>query len=560
MRFPGTLSARIIIGFAVLIVTFGGISLSAVLTTDQLNSTIRAIRIGYLQLALDSRDLAEKQRALHEYLAEELSGEPTARRMELRLNRYRGPRRQYLDSIDKTLADLPDIPVIHARDIARTARSVREIRDLVAETEPLYQQLKDDPPLERLGALPLRPTPNRGRAPAPEPRPDVRQDAVASHPRPGGGEPRAGAPTGAGLSTGEIALRSLERLERGISSRTRDLERDQRNDVQDTARALERGSAKMRVLTILWGAIALLLGVLITIWATVNLRPLRRLRDAAREIARGDYGQRIEERGPREVADLAREFNTIGSAIQERERELVRTERLAAVGKMAAMITHEVRNPLSSIGLNTEMLEEELAELSSGQAERATEARALCRAIQSELDRLTAITEEYLHFARLPKPKLQEEALGPIVKSLVDFERESMSARGVTVEVTLADNLPPVMVDEAQLRQALLNLLRNAGEAVAEVGSGRVRVYTRRGEEPRTAEVVVEDDGPGIVEELAAKIFDPFFSTKEGGTGLGLALTHQIVRDHGGSIRVESRPGHGAAFIVALSVAAGAPV
>jgi signal transduction histidine kinase len=299
--------------------------------------------------------------------------------------------------------------------------------------------------------------------------------------------------------------------------------------------------------------------MLITVWATVNLRPLRRLRDAAREIARGDYGQRIEERGPREVADLAREFNTMGSAIQERERELVRTERLAAVGKMAAMITHEVRNPLSSIGLNTELLEEELSALAKGQGDD-DEARALCRAIQSELDRLTAITEEYLRFARLPKPKLQEEALDPIVKSLVDFERESMSVRGVTLEVELAGDLPPVLVDEAQLRQALLNLLRNAGEAVAEVGAGRVMVYTRRGLEPRTAEIVVQDDGPGIVEELAGKIFDPFFSTKEGGTGLGLALTHQIVRDHGGAIRVESRPGHGATFIVSLSVAGSAAV
>jgi signal transduction histidine kinase len=250
----------------------------------------------------------------------------------------------------------------------------------------------------------------------------------------------------------------------------------------------------------------------------------------------------------------------MGSAIQERERELVRTERLAAVGKMAAMITHEVRNPLSSIGLNTELLEEEIGELMSEHGERAAEARALCSAIQSELDRLTMITEEYLHFARLPKPKLQEEALATIVKSVTDFEREPMSARGIQLEVELADGLAPVMVDEAQLRQALINLLRNAGEAVAEVGTGRVRVYTRRGPSPRTAEVVVQDDGPGIVEELAAKIFDPFFSTKDNGTGLGLALTQQIISDHGGTIRVESRPGHGASFIVSLVVAGGAPV
>jgi signal transduction histidine kinase len=284
------------------------------------------------------------------------------------------------------------------------------------------------------------------------------------------------------------------------------------------------------------------------VWATVNLRPLRRLRDAAREIARGDYGQRIRERGPREVADLAREFNTMGSAIQERERELVRTERLAAIGKMAAVITHEVRNPLSSIGLNTELLEEELGNLE----DRETgEARQLCRSIQSEVDRLTAITETYLHFARLPKPKLNSEVLNQIVQNLTDFERDPLMLRGVKLDVGLTPDLPQVTVDEGQIRQALLNLLRNAADAVSEIGGGRVAVTTQRGADG-SVQVVVEDDGPGIVEEMAGKIFDPFFSTKEGGTGLGLALTHQIVRDHSGTIAVESQPGRGARFIVSL--------
>jgi signal transduction histidine kinase len=533
MRFPGTLSARIIIGFAVLVVAFGGISLSAVLTTDNLNRTIRVIRIGYLQMALKSSDLKEKQQGLLLYLRDDLTGESSPRRVAMRLRRLREQRDSKLAVIEETLSDLHDIPPVQARSFRQTSTDVREIRVLIAETAPYYAQLLAAPPLEKPSASAGMSRPGGIVTPAPDP---------------------------ATAAAGEAALRRLQRLESRVNGKTVALEQRKRNDVQDTALGLEHGSRKMRLLTILWGAIALVLGVLITIWATVNLRPLGKLRDAAREIARGDYGQRIEERGPREVADLAREFNTMGSAIQERERELVRTERLAAVGKMAAMITHEVRNPLSSIGLNTELLEEELGELSEAHGERTNEARALCRAIQSELDRLTAITEEYLYFARLPKPKLQEELLGPIVKNLIDFEREPMSARGVTLELELADDLPPVMVDDGQLRQALLNLLRNAGEAVGEVGSGRVTVYTRRGSEPGTAEVVVEDDGPGIVEELAAKIFDPFFSTKEGGTGLGLALTQQIVHDHGGTIRVESRPGHGAAFIVALPVAGSPPL
>lgn len=524
MRFPGTLSARIIIGFAVLIVTFGGISISAVLTTDQLNRSIRVIRLGYLQLALETRDLADKQHGLLSYLRDELTGESSTRRVEARVRRFLASRDRLLEQIDNTLAGLDDVPSVHRKYMKVTARELASIRHLITGAGPLYHDLLAAPPIDRV----VQAGDKSGRDPA-------------------------------ALGRAKSALHTLQREESGINSQTQSLQNFQRNMVQDTARQLELGSRKMRLLTILWGAIALLVGLLITVWATVTLRPLRRLRDAAREIARGDYGQRIRERGPREVADLAREFNTMGSAIQERERELVRTERLAAIGKMAAMITHEVRNPLSSIGLNTELLEDELVVLEGDQ--RAAEAKALCRAIQGEVDRLTAITEEYLYFARLPKPKLQEEALAPIIQSLTDFEREPMSLRGVTLEAELAEDLPAALVDDAQLRQALLNLLRNGADAVAEVGHGRVRVATRAGDEPGTVEVVVQDDGPGIAHELAGKIFDPFFSTKDGGTGLGLALTHQIVRDHGGTIRVESSPGHGARFVVALPVAAsGRPV
>lgn len=517
MRFPGTLSARIIFGFAALIITFGGISVSAVLTTDQLNRTIRVIRTGFLQLALETRDLAERQSGLLGYLRDELAGESMPRRVENRLKRLVNSRERLIQQIGDTLAGLDDTPESHRRSMEKTADQLAEIRKLVAEAAPLYAEVEAAPPIDRVLEAP----------------------------------DRMGLPA-AKVEAAQAALRKLVRHEQRINGRTQSLQNFQRNEVQDTARHLEHGARQMRFLTILWGATALLVGLLITIWATVNLRPLRRLRDAAREIARGDYGQRIDERGPREVADLAREFNTMGSAIQERERELVRTERLAAIGKMAAMITHEVRNPLSSIGLNTELLEEELGQLDG---ERPAEARALCRAIQAEVDRLTDITETYLHFARLPKPKLQEESLNQIVRSTTDFEREPMSLRGVKLEVELADQLPAVLVDDAQVRQALLNLLRNAADAVAEVGPGAVRVATRAGE-PGYVEVVVEDDGPGIHEELAGKIYDPFFSTKEGGTGLGLALTHQIVRDHGGTIRVDSRPGHGARFTVALPAAA----
>jgi signal transduction histidine kinase len=294
-----------------------------------------------------------------------------------------------------------------------------------------------------------------------------------------------------------------------------------------------------------------------TAWATLTLRPLSRLREGARRIARGDYASRVASTGPVEVAELGRELNAMAQAIEERERELVRTERLAVAGKMAAMITHEVRNPLSSIGLNTELLEEELGALP---AERSAEARGLCRAITHEVDRLTAITEEYLHFARLPKPRVHPEQINAVVQPLVDFEREALALRDITLAAELAADLPHVAVDDGQLRQALLNLIRNGADAVADVGGGAVTVRTRQAEGPggrAVVEIEVADDGPGIAPDLLPKLFDPFFSTKEGGTGLGLALTHQIVREHGGSIRVDSTPGEGARFVVVLPALTG---
>ena len=276
---------------------------------------------------------------------------------------------------------------------------------------------------------------------------------------------------------------------------------------------------------------------------TASLRPLRRLGSAARRIAAGEYGNRIEEQGPAEVAELAREFNAMGRAVEERERELVRSERLAAVGKMAAMITHEVRNPLSSIALNTELLEEELAQMPG-------EARDICRSITREVDRLTAITEEYLSFARLPKPRLAPGALPALVDDLARFVREDLASRQVVLEVSHAADVPPALCDEAQIRQALLNLVRNASEAVAGRGGGHVWVRTRATDTHVAVEVA--DDGPGIAAELRERLFDPFVSTKDGGTGLGLALTHQIVRDHGGAIHVTSKPGEGATFTIEL--------
>ena len=181
----------------------------------------------------------------------------------------------------------------------------------------------------------------------------------------------------------------------------------------------------------------------------------------------------------------------MAAALDEREQRLIRSERLAAVGKIAAQITHEVRNPLSSIGLNAEMLEEE----TSG------EARKLARAIVKEVDRLTEITEEYLRFARLPRPKLEREDVGELVQSLVAFMHQELEGRGVTVDARVEPGLPPVAADEHQLRQALLNLMRNAVEAMRQGGRltlTAARVPATTTATGRSIELTIADTGEGI--------------------------------------------------------------
>lgn len=224
---------------------------------------------------------------------------------------------------------------------------------------------------------------------------------------------------------------------------------------------------------------------------------------------------------------------------------LIHSERLAAIGRMAAHVTHEVRNPLSSIGLNVEMLEEETSE--SG-----PEVQALLRAIHREVDCLTAVTEEYLRLARLPEPRLEHGDIGETVREVAQFVRAEMQNAGVVFVVDAPEPLPPVAVDEAQLRQALLNLLRNAREAMPSTG-GHVRVSVAV--EGGHVVLRVADDGPGIAPEVQARIFDPFFTTKERGTGLGLPLTQQIVAAHGGRISVKGAPGQGTTFELAFPIA-----
>lgn len=497
-----TLSTRILLGFMALTITFGVITATLVVNMRQVEDQVLLIGNGYVPLALESKDLARRQDDLRNLL-EERFDEGTRRQVQnlnrLRKNRDNGLRatRRILDNVEKHVD-------VDPKQFAVTRPRIETLQRGVAALEPLYAELAGLAPGDT--RTPVDPTKS------------ARISEIVS---------------------------KLRTEERKLWAQTNQLSDQLERSVARTTNYLEENEHNLRLRTIYLGLTAVTLGLLVTAWVVITLRPLRRLREGARRIAAGDYASRISERGPAEVADLAREFNSMGRAVEERERELVRSERLAAVGKMAAMIAHEVRNPLSSIGLNTELLEDEL-----GEVPNATEARDLCRAIHREVDRLTVITEEYLAFARMPKPKLAAEAANPLVGALAAFVREDLAAKQVALATELAAGEPIASMDAAQIRQCLINLVRNATDAVVAKGGGHVTLRTRR--DGDRVELEVADDGVGIPADVVPRLFDPFFSTKEGGNGLGLALTQQIVREHGGELRVASVVGQGTTFTVSL--------
>ena len=224
-------------------------------------------------------------------------------------------------------------------------------------------------------------------------------------------------------------------------------------------------------------------------------------------------------------------------------RRMLRSERLAAVGTLAAGLAHEVRNPLNSAALQLTLLERRLT-----RGDEPASVLPIAEIIKSEIDRLDRLVREFLAFAQ-PRPleprPVDVAALFGAVTGLITPEADS---NHVAISVDVAPGTPAVLGEDERLRQVLLNLTRNAIEAM--IGGGQLRLIGRRA--GAEVEIVVEDDGSGFGEELP--VFDAFFTTKSHGTGLGLAIVHRIVADHGGTIRVESRPGR-TCFTLALPAA-----
>jgi signal transduction histidine kinase len=302
-------------------------------------------------------------------------------------------------------------------------------------------------------------------------------------------------------------------------------------------------------LLVLVGAATLLIGVLMALYARRVVSPLSLVTRRAQAVARGELTVQRALGSPDEIGELSRTFEGMVEAIAAARERVLASERLAAIGKMAAHVTHEIRNPLSSIALNLDLLEEELAQARDRAAELG-EARALLGAIGQEVQRLSVLSDQYLSMARRKPPELEECELLGLVRDAGSFMRPDLERSGVTLEVEGQEGLPLALVDPAQLRQVLFNLVRNAREALPEGG----HVWLRVALEGEALTVGVEDDGPGVPPQRVAQLFDPFFTTKDHGTGLGLAVSRQILLAHGGGLDYSPRGSGGSCFTARLPV------
>lgn len=310
----------------------------------------------------------------------------------------------------------------------------------------------------------------------------------------------------------------------------------------ETARDRER---TILILLLLLGGLTVLVGALMAFYARRVLGPLSRVTARADAVAGGDLTPQKAVDSGDEIGELSATFEGMVQAISDAREKLLASERLAAIGKMAAHVTHEVRNPLSSIALNLELLEEELGADDE-------EARNLLRAIGQEVERLSGLSDQYLSMARRKAPDVEESDLGALVYSAIEFMRPEVERHHVELQSNIAAQLPWVEVDQGQIRQVLFNLVRNAREAMP--GGGRVLIDVRQvGEE---LELRITDNGPGVPPEQIERLFDPFYTTKDHGTGLGLAVSRQVLTAHGGRLEYAPAIPHGSVFALYLPLKA----
>jgi two-component system NtrC family sensor kinase len=362
--------------------------------------------------------------------------------------------------------------------------------------------------------------------------------------------------------------------------------------VLDTDISLAKADVQLAESTrrmIVYTAVALMLIAVLSwfsIWRVVAV-PLKALEKGTHVLTAGDLGYQINLQSRDEIGDLAESFNRMSSQLQgehkeneawtrtleqrveQKTRELKRahehalhTEKMASIGKMAAVLAHEINNPLSGILTYAKLLRKWMERDGNGQDRR----QEICDSldlIASESRRCGDLVKNLLAFSRTTPMNLQDTDLNRVIEQSLRLVQHQLDLAAIHVEEKPDPELRQVRCDGAQIEQVLLALIMNAIDAMPQ--GGNLWITTERAPDEKFARIIVRDDGAGIPPEILPRIFEPFLTTKETGrgVGLGLAISHSILERHNGTIEVQSQPGRGTTFTVNLPFDAegvGAPV
>ena len=282
------------------------------------------------------------------------------------------------------------------------------------------------------------------------------------------------------------------------------------------------------------------------------LQPIKRLIFASQQWAGGNLDYRVETTAKDEIAELTNTFNLMASSLKERndrlkeytQQQIMKSERLATLGQLAAGVAHEINNPLGAILMYSHLSLEEMGAEDSH--------RRNLEKVVAEATRCKNIVRGLLDFARQSEPNVEESDANDILRRTLSLLQNQPLFQNIKVATALSPSPPKVMMDSGQIQQVFTNIIFNAAEAMA--GEGELFVASRVAPSGESIEIEFTDTGCGIPQENLEKIFDPFFTTKEvgRGTGLGLAVSYGIIARHKGTIEVKSEPGKGTTFIIRL--------
>ncbi len=314
--------------------------------------------------------------------------------------------------------------------------------------------------------------------------------------------------------------------------------------------------------------VALVSGVAITVARRIS-RPIHAMAEAAQRIAQGEYAQKVQVTTDDEVGYLASSFNTMAAELARAQQELqewgeklerkveqrtaelkamqnhlLQAEKMAAIGKLAAGVAHEINNPLTGVLTNSSLM---LQDLPSDDPKRED-----LQTIVNETLRCRKIVKGLLDFARQSTPQKQELVLNRVIEDVLALVKNQASFRNITVNAELEPRLPLLMADGDQMRQVVLNIVLNAADAMPH--GGELHISSRFDESTRRVVIRISDTGTGIPDEIRDRLFEPFFTTKKTGTGLGLSIAYGIVERHRGTLEVESEVGRGTTFVISLPV------